>query len=64
LDVHTEVTPRGLGLKVAIIDVEGNRDRYQFFEDVAVNMGLDLRVFSSANNALHWLHRAKRPHGE
>lgn len=46
---------RGLGLKVAILDLEENAGRVQFFETVAVNAGMDLRMFSNPNSALRWL---------
>jgi uncharacterized protein (UPF0264 family) len=46
---------QNLGVRVVIIDLDDNRDRFQFLEDVAVNEGIDLRVFSNAKQALEWL---------
>ena len=46
---------RGLGLRAAILDAEENIHRLQFFENVSVNMGINLRVFSNSNSALTWL---------
>ncbi len=45
----------GYRLKVAISDVPGNKDRLRFFENLAFNNGLDLRVFSDVEAALKWL---------
>jgi hypothetical protein len=45
----------GNRLKVAISDLPGNQDRLRFFENVAFNHGLDLRVFSDVGTALKWL---------
>ena len=42
-------------LKVSIVDSEDNRERFQFMENVAVNMGLNLRIFSDADEAMTWL---------
>jgi hypothetical protein len=42
-------------LKVSIVDLEHNRERFQFIENVAVNMGLNLRIFSEVDEALTWL---------
>jgi isopropylmalate/homocitrate/citramalate synthase len=55
---------RGLGLKAAIIDVGDNIERLRFFENVAVNIGMDLRVFSNASRALQWLLGPKESEGE
>ncbi len=42
-------------VKVSIIDLEDNRERFQFMENVATNMGLNLRIFSDVDKALKWL---------
>jgi len=41
-----------------IIDLKEFEHRYKFFEDVAVNRGFDLRIFSNTGEGLEWL--AKR----
>ena len=41
--------------KVAIIDLEEFSDSYKFFENVAVNRGYNLRIFSDITIALEWL---------
>jgi hypothetical protein len=46
---------QGYRLKVAISDLPANKDRLRFFENVAFNNGLDLRVFSDVDAALKWL---------
>jgi hypothetical protein len=51
---------RGLSLRVAILVARENKARIQLFEDVAVNMGINLRIFSNVNAALRWLHAGKR----
>jgi hypothetical protein len=55
---------RRLGLRAAIIDVGDNIDRLRFFENVAVNIGMDVRVFSNASKALQWLRGSQRSEGE
>ena len=41
--------------KVAIIELEEFVEEYRFFENVAVNRGYNLRVFSDITIALEWL---------
>ena len=57
-ELATKDFPRlrqNLALRLVIIDRDDNRDRAQFLEDVAVNQGVDLRVFSNTERALEWL---------
>ena len=42
-------------LKVSIFDLEENRERFEFMENVAVNAGLNLRIFSDVDKAMEWL---------
>ena len=42
-------------LKASIVDLEDNCERFQFMENVAVNMGLNLRIFSDVDEAMTWL---------
>lgn len=51
---------RGLTLRVAILVARENKARIQLFEDVAVNMGINLRIFSNVNAALRWLNAGNR----
>ena len=39
----------------AIVDLKEFEDRYKFFENVAVNQGFMLRVFSDTDEAIAWL---------
>ena len=40
--------------KVAIIDIEGHNFNKQFFENVAVNRGHNVKIFTDFNNAIQW----------
>ena len=42
-------------LKVAVVDLEENRDRFRFFETVLVNIGFEVRFFSEVAAAQQWL---------
>ncbi len=42
-------------LKLSIIDLKENRERFDFFENVAVNAGLNLRIFADVDKAMAWL---------
>ena len=42
-------------LKVAAIDSEENRKDSRFVEDMAVNEGLNLRIFTDVDRAMAWL---------
>jgi hypothetical protein len=39
----------------AIVDLEGFEHSYRFFENVAVNRGFNLRIFSGPDQAMAWL---------
>ena len=55
--LHKTVHPLGLGLGLrgAILDLQSNTHRLAFFETVAFNTGINLRVFTSPSKALDWL---------
>jgi len=44
----------------AIVDLKEFERNYKFFEDVAVNRGFDLRIFSNTGEALEWLSKWPR----
>jgi hypothetical protein len=46
----------GMLTKAAIVDVKEFKDSYQFFENVAVNRGYNLRMFGDIAEAIEWLH--------
>ena len=50
--VHSDV-------KTAIVDLEENRERFVFLEDVSVNRGFNLRFFSKTADAERWLSKSK-----
>jgi hypothetical protein len=41
--------------KVAIIDVKGHEFNKQFFENVAINRGHNVKIFTDITDAIHWL---------
>jgi len=45
--------------KTAVIDSEGNRERFRFIEDVLINMGFTIRFFNNTANAEQWLSEGK-----
>ena len=42
-------------LKVSIIDLEENRELSEFMENVVVNAGFNVRIFSDVDEAMEWL---------
>ena len=50
--------------KVAVIDLEANRERFEFMENVAVNVGVNLRMFTDVDEAMEWLGVSKTPVSE
>ena len=46
-------------LKTAVVDLEKNRKRFEFFENVLVNSGFNVRFFSSDRDAKRWLGESK-----
>lgn len=50
-----ELEIRKVLARCAIIDLEENKDRVQFFENVAVNRGFSLRFFTDPDEAVQWL---------
>jgi len=51
------IRDRSVITQSAIIDLKEFEHRYRFFEDVAVNRGFTLRVFSDPAEAVEWLKR-------
>jgi len=49
------IRDRSVLQKSAIVDLKENEDRYKFLENVAVNLGYMLRIFSDVDEALQWL---------
>ena len=47
------------GMRTAIVDLEENRKRFSFLEDVDFNPGLNLRFFSKTADAQRWLRKIK-----
>jgi hypothetical protein len=41
--------------KTAVVDLEENRDRFEFMNNVLSNRGFNVRVFSNAVDAERWL---------
>ena len=41
--------------QVAIVDVEGHNFNKEFFENVAVNRGHNVKIFTDINDAMEWL---------
>ena len=41
--------------KVAIVDIDGHDFNKQFFENVAINRGHNVKIFTDMNSALQWL---------
>ena len=50
--------------KVSVIDWEDNRERFEFMENVAVNVGVNLRMFTDVDEAMEWLGVSKTPVSE
>ncbi len=46
---------KGILKRAAVIDLEENSENSRFFETVAVNRGINIRIFSSADEAVDWL---------
>ncbi len=56
---------RGLGLpEVAVIDLETNRMRFKFMEDVLANAGVNFRFFTDVDKAMESLGVSKSPASE
>ena len=43
------------GVQAALLDLPENRIRFEFFQEVATNRGLELRFFTDEASALGWL---------
>jgi hypothetical protein len=41
--------------KAAIVDIEGHNFNKEFFENVAVNRGHNVKIFTDINDAMDWL---------
>ncbi len=50
--------------KVSVIDLETNRERFEFMENVAVNQNINLRIFTDVDKAMAWLGVGKGTAGE
>jgi hypothetical protein len=50
-----KIRDRSILQQSAIVDLKENEERYKFLENVAVNLGYILRIFSDADEALQWL---------
>ena len=48
---------RSLITRTAIVDLKEFEDSYRFFEDVAVNRGFSVHIFSDPDEAFEWLKR-------
>jgi len=52
-----KIQDRSVITHCAIVDLKEFEHSYRFFEDVAVNRGFTLRIFSEPDEALEWLKR-------
>ena len=50
--------------KVSVIDLEANRERFEFMETVAVNQGVNVHFCSDADEAIAWLGVSSSPVSE
>ena len=50
--------------KISVLDLEENRERFQYMEGIAINIGLILRIFTDVDKAITWLRVSKNPAGE
>ena len=48
---------RSVITQCAVVDLKENEDRDRFFENVAVNRGFELRIFSDTDEAITWLNK-------
>ena len=46
-------------VQAAVLDLEENRTRFEFLENVIVNSGFNIRIFSEAGDAERWLGESK-----
>lgn len=53
-----KIQSAGILKMTAIVDLEEYRDRFRFFETVAINRGFNLRIFGDPDEAVIWLCRA------
>ncbi len=51
-------------LKISIIDLEANREQFEFMENVTFNLGINLRIFTDVDKAEAWLDVSKSHDGE
>jgi len=56
-EVFPRIRDRRVIQKSAIVDVEEFQGAYRFFENVAVNRGFNLRIFSDQEEAMLWLRK-------
>ena len=58
LSVYKNTQTRSI--KTAILITPGNQEEiYEFFENVTYNLGLNIRIFLSEDDAINWLGRGK-----
>lgn len=55
--LFSEIRDREIIQKCAIVDLKEFENSYRFFENVAVNRGYNLRIFSDVNDAIKWLQK-------
>lgn len=53
----TKIRDTNIITRCAILDLKEFEHSYRFFENVAVNRGLNLRIFSDIDEAIAWLER-------
>ncbi len=61
-DIRALVIPSPL--KVSVVDLEELSEGSRFVENVAVNVGLDLRIFTNIDEAIAWLGVNESPASE
>lgn len=50
-----KIQKTGVLTKMAVVDLEDSMERLKFFETVAVNRGVNMKIFSSVEKAAAWL---------
>jgi hypothetical protein len=60
VDEHfAEWRDRTVVTRCSIVDLKAFEQSYRYFENLAVNRGFALRIFSDADQAFRWLQQAK-----
>lgn len=55
--IFPKIRDKSIIEKSAIVDLEESRGYYSFFENVSVNRGFNLRIFSNIKDAVEWLRK-------